>query len=172
MTGLLASQGLRVSQVSVGESLRRTNPQYHCMRRESTAALMNPVPYKADYFGHKVHCDQNEKLAMYGVTHVCARDGYSGKVVAFVTMPVKNNLEIYEHLFRYNIQTVLLFFAMTQSLNRNMILTYGLWDQIRVDHGKEFYLMLFIQEVLAHLRRNVSRAPHMQSTSRQVYYFI
>lgn len=58
--------------------------------------------------------------------------------------------------------------------SENIILTYGLWDQIRVDHGKEFYLMLFIQEVLAHLRRNVSRAPHMQSTSRQVYilYFI
>lgn len=98
MTGLLASQGLRVGQVRVGEPLRRTNPRYHCMRRESTATLMNPVPYKADYFGHKVHCDQNEKLAMYGVTHMCARDGYSGKVVAFVTMPVKNNLDIYEHL--------------------------------------------------------------------------
>ena len=37
---------------------------------------------------------------MYCVTHVCARDGHSGKIVGFVTMPVKNNLEIYNHLFR------------------------------------------------------------------------
>ncbi len=54
---------------------------------------MNPIPYfAADYFGHKLHVDQNEKLVMYGVTHVCARDGYSGKIVAFVTMPIKNTL--------------------------------------------------------------------------------
>jgi hypothetical protein len=40
---------------------------------------------------------------MYGVTHICAIDGYSGKVVEFVSMrmPVKNNIEIYNHLFRY-----------------------------------------------------------------------
>ena len=25
---------------------------------------------------------------------------------------------------------------------------HGLWDQIRVDHGKEFYLVLFIKEML------------------------
>ena len=100
MTGLLASQGLRVAQARVGESLRRTNPQYHHKRCTSTAKLLNPIPYVADYFGHKVHVDQNEKLVMYGVTHVCARDGYSGGVIGFITMPIKNNVEIYAHLFR------------------------------------------------------------------------
>ena len=34
---------------------------------------------------------------------------------------------------------------------RSAVTTYGLWDQIRVDHGREFYLTLFIQE---QLRRN------------------
>lgn len=52
--------------------------------------------------------------------------------------------------------------------DREMTLQYGLWDQIRVDHGKEFYLMLYVQEVLSQFRTNVRRAPHMQSTSRQV----
>ena len=61
---------------------------------------MNPIPYRADYFGHKLHIDQNEKLVMFGVTHICAVDGYSGKIVEFVTMPVKNNVEIYAHFFR------------------------------------------------------------------------
>ena len=75
MTGLLASQGLRVSQQRVGESLRRMNPTYHHARRTATAKKMNPVPYRADYFGHKLHIDQNEKLVMYGVTHICAVDG-------------------------------------------------------------------------------------------------
>ena len=58
----------------------------------------NPVPYHADYFGHKLHIDQNEELVMFGVTHVCAVDGFSGKVVGFITMPVKNNDEVYAHL--------------------------------------------------------------------------
>ena len=63
---------------------------------------MNPVPYHASYFGQKLHVDQNEKLVMFGVTHICARDGYSGMVVAFASMSVKNNVEIYKHVFSYN----------------------------------------------------------------------
>ena len=43
---------------------------------------MNPIPYQADYFGHKLHIDQNEKCVMYGVTHICG----------FITMPVENNI--------------------------------------------------------------------------------
>ena len=52
---------------------------------------MNPVRYEAKYFGHKCHIDQNEKLIHYGVTHVVARDGFSGKIVSSLTLPIKNN---------------------------------------------------------------------------------
>ena len=44
--------------------------------------------------------DQNEKLAMFGITHVLAIDGYSGKIVGSTSMPVKNNLLIYENVYR------------------------------------------------------------------------
>ena len=57
----------------------------------------NPKAYKADYFGHKLHVDQNEKLVMYGVIH--ARDGYSGMITGYTTMVIKNNLTIYEKMF-------------------------------------------------------------------------
>lgn len=50
--------------------------------------------------GHKLHLDQNEKLGMFGVTHVLGVDGYSSKIVAHSTMPVKNNLVIYEDVYR------------------------------------------------------------------------
>ena len=70
------------------------------MRERRTTQSLNPRPYRATYFGEKLHIDQNEKLVMFGVTHVCAIDGYSGKIVGFVSMPVKNNAEIYENLFR------------------------------------------------------------------------
>ena len=55
MTGLLLSQGLKVSQSRVGAALRRTNPSYHSLCCSSAAAKINPVPYSADYFGHKLH---------------------------------------------------------------------------------------------------------------------
>ena len=59
------------------------------------ARNINPIPYFAECFGHKLHMDQNEKLAMFGITHVLAIDGYSGKIVGSTSMPVKNNLLIY-----------------------------------------------------------------------------
>lgn len=101
MTGILASQGYRASEVRVGDSLRRVNPGYHHQRQARTYRQINPALYRADYFGHKMHIDQNEKLVMFGVTHVCAIDGYSGKIVAFTTMPVKNNVTIYEQIYMY-----------------------------------------------------------------------
>ena len=49
-----------------------------------------------------------------------------------------------------------------------MSLHYGLWDQVRTDQGKEWNLMLFVNERLSHLRNDCSRPPHLQSTSKQV----
>ncbi|XP_065894563.1 uncharacterized protein [Dysidea avara] len=149
MTGLLSSHGVQVSQNRVGDSLGRVNPGYQSARNTATSHQTNPVPYHADYFGHKLHVDQNEKLVMYGVTHVTAVDGYSGMIVGFTSMPIKNNIEIYCNLYK------------------PIVLEYGLWDQRRIDQGKEWVLMLHVQETLAHLRHNTCRPPHLQSTSKQ-----
>ena len=100
MTGLLRSQGIYISEVRVGSSLQCVDPVCHHGRRTATNRRLNPVPYMAEYFGHKLHVDQSEKLVMYGVTHVCAVDGFSGKIVAFITFAVKNCVEIYHHLYR------------------------------------------------------------------------
>lgn len=37
---------------------------------------------------------------MYGVIYVCVIDGYSVKVVSYVLMLVKNNLFIYDYVYR------------------------------------------------------------------------
>jgi len=100
MTGLLASRGINVCQQQVGESLSRVSPAYQEARRSATAHQTNLVLYGADYAGHKLHIDQNEKLVMYGVTHVAAVDRFSGMIVRFLIMPVKNNVEIYSNLYR------------------------------------------------------------------------
>lgn len=61
---------------------------------------LNPIPYHAEYMGHKLHMDQNEKIGMFGATHVVAVDGFSSRIVAHATMPIKNNLIIYEKVYR------------------------------------------------------------------------
>lgn len=100
MTGFLASQGFRVAQNRVGLALQRVHPYHQSCRRNTVNRQVNPIPYTAAYFGEKLHIDQNEKLIMYGVTHVCAIDGFSGKIVGFVSMAVKNNSIIYEKLYK------------------------------------------------------------------------
>lgn len=65
-------------------------------KRQRSERIRNPVPYRA---AEKLHIDQNEKLVMFGVTHVRAIDGYSKKIVGFAVLPRKNNKLIYEHLY-------------------------------------------------------------------------
>jgi len=91
---------VKIGQNRIANALATVAPTYNQRRRSNTARLMNPIPYRADYFGHKLHLDQNEKLVMYGVTHVIAIDGHSRFIVAGTTMPVKNNVVIYNEIYR------------------------------------------------------------------------
>ena len=99
VSGLLRAHGWRIGENRIGESLRRVHPNHCYLRRMEANRNLNPHPYVANYFGHKIHIDQNEKLAMFGCTHVLGVDGYSGKIVSLVTMPIKNCSLIYEHVF-------------------------------------------------------------------------
>ena len=76
-----------------------------------------------------------------------ARDGYSGKIIAATVMPLKNNERIYENIYKV------------------AAIEYGLWDQLRVDHGKEFYLSLYVHEELRKGRGDPTIPPYVQTTS-------
>lgn len=172
--GMLTSCGVRTSERRVGRSLARVAPLYHRRRQQNIARRTNPVPYSADYPGHKLHIDQNEKLVMYGVTHVAAVDGYSGMIVGFVTMPLKNPILIYDQLYRFVITVACLgmYFSEAVASYRCRVIArqFGLWDQLRVDHGREWCLMLHVQERLATQRYNTDRRPFLASSSTQVSY--
>ena len=104
---------------------------------------MNLIPYRVTAHGEKLHLDQNEEVVMYGMTHVVAVEGYSRKIVGFITLPVKNAIAIYDYLFR------------------PLLLKEGLWVQARVDHGHEFSLILSVQQGLAGFRVRQDRVPFL-----------
>ena len=97
MTGYIRSKGFSLSSSQVSKSLRRVNPVSHSRRREDTVRRQNPVPYYAPYYGNKLHCDQNEKLVMYGCTFFAMNDGCSSRIIKLFSMPRKNAVIIYSH---------------------------------------------------------------------------
>ena len=50
------------------------------------------------------------------------------------------------------------------------VLEYGMFDGIRVDVGKEFFLVFGMQVQLHNLRGNSSILSYMQTESKQVYF--
>ena len=80
---------------------------------------------------------QNEKIAReYGCTHVALIDGCSQMICGYVSMEVKNPILIHEYVFC------------------PAILKYGLWNQLRIDHGQEFSLCVFVQDLLKNYRQS------------------
>ena len=95
---MLKSKAFKMGGKKVGKALREINPDAQARRQQNAGRPLNPKIYNASYFGHKLHFDQNEKLRMFGAVHVCARDGFSGVIIGCPTIPVKNNIVIYEEI--------------------------------------------------------------------------
>ena len=62
------------------------------------------------------------------------------------------------------------FFIIAQC--RKIVNTFGLWDQLRVDHGTEWYLMLSVHTSLSSFRNRTDREPVVQSSSKMVSEFV
>lgn len=112
-------------------------------------SIINPLPYRASHFGEKLHFYQNEKLNMFGVIHVLTIDGFSCKIVGLISIPKKNPIIIFDCLFR------------------PLLEQYGIWDQLRMDHGTEFNVVISVQYSIAHFRVNYHPYCILQSTSQQ-----
>ena len=101
MKGHLAQKHkVNVTQKKVGNALRSVALNYHARHQTDTARHVNSVPYRADYFGYKLHVDQNEKFEIYGLMHVVAIDGHYRYITFGVTVPRKNNKVIYAEVYR------------------------------------------------------------------------
>lgn len=104
MKGYLESRRIKVAEHKIAASLEHVAPESHKNRRHNVVNKTKPIPYEAHYFGHKIRLDQNEELAMFGVTHIIAVDGYSRMIVGDVTVPIKNNLFIFSDVYRKAVQ--------------------------------------------------------------------
>ena len=59
---------------------------------------------------------------------------------------------------------------MTTVLNvvyRKIVSDFGLWDQLRVDKGREWALM-FVNNMLSQYRNDTTKSPHLQTASTKV----
>lgn len=55
--------------------------------------------------------------------------------------------------------------------NRPAALAHGIWDQVQVDHGKEFQLTLFMQELLSPRHHYWETKPYLQISSKMVQFY-
>ena len=101
MRGYLMSKGFRISEKNIASALKSVDPDSYDAHRNNTLDRTNPVPYQPLYLGHKLHLDQIEKLISFGVTSVMARNGYSGKIISYGVMLIKNNIAIYDLVYKY-----------------------------------------------------------------------
>ena len=130
--------------------LKRLAPLAYEARARDTLDRTNPVPYCAPCFSYKTHMNQNENIAQgFGRTHVALIDGCSRMICGYASVEVKNPILIYEYIFR------------------PAILKYGLWNQLRIDHGQEFSLCIFVQDLLKNYRQGTEKEPRKQTISTQ-----
>ena len=149
MTGYIRSNNEIASEQRVRKSMMAVEPHNHAIRVSDGQRRFNAVPYNSQYFGHKIHVDLNEKLVHFGVVLIGAIDRFSGMIIDIMVAHRKNNLDVCQ-------------------MFKNAVLKYGTWDQVRVGHGKEFMLMLYLQYKLDADRYNQERRLFVQSTSRMV----
>ena len=76
-------------------------------------------------------------------------DGCSTLIVGYTSIPIKNPILIYEYVFRPAVSK------------------YGVWEQVRMDHGREFALVIFIQQVLSCCRLEGRKQSFKQTRSTE-----
>ena len=84
---------------SVGPTLQSINSVASNQRKVKAGWLSSPRVYSAEYFGHKIHYPQDEKLGIHETIPVCAMDGYSNMITEFAAMARKNRLTIHDQIY-------------------------------------------------------------------------
>ena len=98
--GVIKTKGINVRETKNGKLLSEINPEAQPKRQNVVGCSLNRKVDNAKIFVDKIHYDQIEKLRMLRVVHLCARNRFSGKIVGYAKIARKNNLVIYEEVYR------------------------------------------------------------------------
>ena len=91
---------INVGEIKIGKLLSEVDPEAQPNGQNFVGRLLNPKICNAKLFIDKIHYDQNEKMGIFRVAHVCAQNGFSDKIVEHAKIVRKNNLVIYEEVYR------------------------------------------------------------------------
>ena len=119
---LRGCKGINISEQKLKKIMPSISPLSHSSRQSNSHERSNPAIYSARYFGHKLHMDQNKKSIHYGVTYVMVR----GMGIRVKWLELQS---CHERTMKLYMQTCI----------RAAKAEFGLWNQLRVDHGKEFF---------------------------------
>ena len=100
MHGVMKAKGINFGETKTDKILDKINPETQRKTENVDGRFLNPNLYNAKYFGHKIYYNQNEKLGMLGVIHVCVQDEFSSKIVGHATMARKKKHLICEEVYR------------------------------------------------------------------------
>ena len=98
--GVMKAKRINVGETKIGKLLSEINPEAQPKRQNVVGRSLNPKVYNAKIFVDKINYEQNEILGIFRVARVCARNGFSGKIVGHAKIARKNNLVIYEEVCR------------------------------------------------------------------------
>ena len=88
----MVAKRINVGKTKLKKLLSEINPEAQPKRQNVVGRLLNPKVCNGKIFVDKIHYDQNEKLGIFRVVHVCAQNGFSGKIVGHAKIVRKNNL--------------------------------------------------------------------------------
>ena len=86
----MVAKRINVGKTKLKKLLSETNPEAQPKRQNVVGRLLNPKVCNGKIFVDKIHYDQNEKLGIFRVVHVCAQNGFSGKIVGHAKIARKN----------------------------------------------------------------------------------
>ena len=98
--GLMMAKRINVGGTNIGNLLSEINPEAQLKKQNAVGRSLNPKVYNAKIFVDKIHYVQNEKLGIFRVVRVCARNEFSAKIVGHAKISRKSNLVIYEEVYR------------------------------------------------------------------------
>ena len=96
----MKAKRINVGEAKIGKLLSEINPEAQPKRQNVPGRSLNSKVYNAKIFIDKIHYNQNEKLGIFRVVRVCARNEFSGKTVGHAIIARKDSLVIYEEVYR------------------------------------------------------------------------